>query len=824
MPCRTVAIQRARWISVFSAALAFGLGLLGLLGWILNQELLKTGFTGEISIKANAAVLLCCISAALLVLVPTTSPRRAREAARGVGLLGALLGAATLSQHLLGWDLGIDQLLFTEPAGEAATASPGRMGPPASASYILLGLGVFLFEHRTPSGRSVAQWLACAVIPIALLGTLGYATDAAQLYGIARYTGIALPTAVSLLLLATSLFLARTEFEPASILVDERPGGDIARTMFPTAILLPIVTGWALTQGEKMGLYGPQFGRALLLLTLILVFTAIVWRLAIRLSTVEAERSAAELASLQARAEAARLASENLETLGVLESLLMHAPIGLVFFDRAGHCVRVNDFLSRMRDAAASPLTGLRLSALLPGAPPELETAIERAFDQGVSTMNLEFDSDLGAEQHWLAGVFPVQDSPDESRLAGLFLLEISERKRLESQRAALLESERAARMEAERSATLRDQFLATLSHELRTPLNSILGWTTIAKETPGRPSAFDKPLEVIERNARAQARLIEDLLDVSRIVSGKMRLTLEPVSVAAVAHAAIAAVQPSAHAKGIDLDLCIDPDLGPIVADAARLQQVLWNLLSNAVKFTPNGGSVRLDARPSGDEIEFAVSDTGDGVSPEFLSQVFDRFRQADPSTTRRHGGLGLGLSIVKQLVDLHGGSVHVESAGIGFGATFTVRLPPSAAMTRPSGSAAAPEGARPCLAGVHVLVVDDEPDAREFLRRILTEVQASVAMVGSVDDALAALGHRRAHVVVSDIGMPGKDGYELIGEIRKQYDEKTVPAIAVTAFARPQDAAQALAAGFQAHMAKPVEPHALTLAVANLANRSLD
>ncbi|MBA3773704.1 MAG: PAS domain S-box protein [Ramlibacter sp.] len=405
--------------------------------------------------------------------------------------------------------------------------------------------------------------------------------------------------------------------------------------------------------------------------------------------------------------------------------------------------------------------------------------------------------------------------------------------------RRILLESERAARSAAERLSEMKDEFLATLSHELRTPLSAILGWAHILRRGPGRPEDLAKGLDVIERNSRIQTQLIDELLDTSRITSGKVRLDIQPLDPTSFVLSAIETVRPAADAKRIRIDPVLDAETGAIPGDAGRLQQVVWNLLSNAIKFTPPGGTVqvRLQRLPGG--IEVTVHDNGAGISPDFLPHVFERFRQADASTTRRHGGLGLGLAIVRSLVEQHGGSVQAASAGEGQGATFTVRLP-SSLPARPMESrvehvSGAPREADVVardfrtadLAGLVVLVVDDEADARNLLERVLTECDAAVLPAASAAVALRYLDTRRADILVSDIGMPDVDGYALIRRIRALAPERggAIPAIALTAFARPEDRERALQAGFQEHMAKPVEPSELVSRIAELARgRALD
>jgi signal transduction histidine kinase/ActR/RegA family two-component response regulator len=402
---------------------------------------------------------------------------------------------------------------------------------------------------------------------------------------------------------------------------------------------------------------------------------------------------------------------------------------------------------------------------------------------------------------------------------------EITERRRAEGLREALLVSERAARSEAERATRLKDEFVATLSHELRTPLNAIIGWASILR-ADRRGDTISQGVEVIERNAKLQAQMIEELLDMSRILSGKLLFELEKTDVAALIEAAVAGVRPTADAKGIVLAVQLSR-CRSVSADPARLQQVAWNLLTNAIKFTPMGGSVRIKLRETAGEVELCVSDNGQGIKSEFLPFVFDRFRQADASTTRRHGGLGLGLSIVKSLVELHGGSVDVQSPGEGRGSTFFVRLPlHKQGVEETVASRPAPEKQdRPQLSGLRILVVDDEADARTLARRVLEERGAQVITVSSAAEAMASLDDSNLlSIIVSDIGMPEQDGYDLIKQMRAlPGDAGRVPAVALTALARTEDRKRALSAGYQKHVSKPVDPAELVAVIASLAGRAL-
>jgi PAS domain S-box-containing protein len=397
-------------------------------------------------------------------------------------------------------------------------------------------------------------------------------------------------------------------------------------------------------------------------------------------------------------------------------------------------------------------------------------------------------------------------------------------------ERRTLLESERAARSTAERMSHLKDEFLATLSHELRTPLNAILGWSMVLRGDVKIDPAFTKGLEAIERNARVQTQLIEDLLDMSRITSGKLRLDVQSMSPVAFIEAALETVKPAADAKGIHLEKEFDPLAGPISGDANRLQQVTWNLLSNAIKFTPRDGTITITLTRVHPHVEIAVADTGIGIAPEFLPNIFDRFRQGDASTTREHGGLGLGLAIVKNLVELHGGSVRVQSPGRGGGTTVTVELPLSAAHGKeftdrrrardaPMPSPTAPDDLR----GLRVLIVDDQDDARELIRRVLEDAAADVIEASAADEAVTLIERERPDILVSDIGMPDADGFDLLRRVRMldAAHGGTIPAIALTAFARSEDRTRALRAGFLVHVAKPVDPSELVATVASVARR---
>lgn len=383
----------------------------------------------------------------------------------------------------------------------------------------------------------------------------------------------------------------------------------------------------------------------------------------------------------------------------------------------------------------------------------------------------------------------------------------------------------------AEQANRLKDEFLATVSHELRTPLNAIIGWAHLLRAKRFDETTSARAMETIERNAKAQARIIEDILDVSRAITGKLRLEVQPVMLAPVIESALDAVRPAAEAKEIRLQPILDPRAGPVSGDPNRLQQIVWNILSNAVKFTPKGGRVMVRLERVNSHVEIVVSDTGQGIHADLLPFIFDRFRQGDSTTTRQHGGLGLGLAIVRHLVELHGGTVHADSPGYGGGASFTVNLPliaifsehRSPGLAYNAGPILPPIQDMPQLFGIKVMVVDDEPDTCEVLKVMIEQYGGNVRTCASSAEALETLKSWKPDVLVSDIEMPGEDGYRLIEKIRSLAPEQggTIPALALTAYARVADRMRALSAGYQMHLAKPAEPVELTVVIASLAIR---
>ena len=506
-----------------------------------------------------------------------------------------------------------------------------------------------------------------------------------------------------------------------------------------------------------------------------------------------------------------------------------------------------NKGAERIFGYSADEMIGTSITRIIPPELQSQETEIVARIRRGerfdhFDTIRITKD---GRRLHVSLTISPIKDTHGNVVGASKIARDITDRKLAEealreaqkiAQEAStakqrLLESERAARSEIEKASHMKDEFLATLSHELRTPLNAVLGWANALRLGRPGPEELTEGLEAIERNARAQAQMIDELLDMSRIISGKVRLDVQRLDLPAIVAASIDAVRASASTKGVRLQIVIDPLNAPVSGDPNRLQQIFWNLLNNAVKFTPKQGRVQVLLQRVDSHVEVSIIDTGEGISPDLLPYIFERFKQADASTTRHHGGLGLGLAIVKQLVELHGGSVRAESDGLGKGATFIVsfpllalHVPPDERESQNSLSTLRDVPPLPTISlkSITVLVVDDEPDARHLLKRLLESAGAAVHLARSAEDGMAQLLAKPVDVLICDIGMPDEDGYSLMRRIRALDDSQKseVAAVALTAYARLVDRTAAIRAGFQNHLPKPVEPAELLAVVHSLGN----
>jgi PAS domain S-box-containing protein len=518
------------------------------------------------------------------------------------------------------------------------------------------------------------------------------------------------------------------------------------------------------------------------------------------------------------------LSSDLVELQARLVAIVASSDDAIVSKDLNGIVKSWNRGAERLFGWTAEEMIGQSLLRIIPPERPDEEPSILARLRRGervdhFETVRVHKD---GSRLDISVTISPIRDPLGRIIGASKVARDITAMKRAAAERDRLLASEQAARQSAEHANRMKDEFLATVSHELRTPLNAILGWSQLLKSGTCGEEELGEAVDTIERNARLQNQLIEDLLDMSRIISGKMRIDMQPVDLSQVIHNALAAVRPAADAKSIDLKLSIDPNAPSIDGDANRLQQVLWNLLSNSIKYTPRGGWVEVSLRAMGEQLELSVKDNGQGISPEFLPRLFMRFSQADSTTTRRHGGLGLGLALVRHLTELHGGSIRATSAGAGQGSTFTVSLP----VTKNRADALDDDanglgGLEVNLAGTKVLVIDDEDSARSIVKRILALRGAEVVTANSVEQALARLSETRPDVILCDIGMPDEDGFAFLSRLRamERGHGSLIPVIALTAFARPEDRRRMLLAGFAMHIPKPIDAADVVAVVANVA-----
>jgi len=773
-------------------------GAVTLSGWFLDRPALTDWDGDGISMMPNAA--LCAILAAIALLFLLQGRR--------VGVLipagcVVILSAATLFQSLSGVSLGIDTLLVYRPWGQTATLAPGRMGPNASTCWILIATGMMLATGKGAT-RGVSIVLGLLVLGASTLSLMGYLFGASKLFSIPSLTAIALQTASMIFALGLGLLRMMPEKFPTRLLLAEGGVGMLLRRATPLALLIPVGVSLVRQIGQERGLYDTAFGIALHTWIEMILFCGLLCWAGFEIAAYE--RKLHETTS-EVRRTSGQL-SEFLQTAAV--GLHRVGPDGMVLWANEAELRTLgytpNEYIGHHlaefhTDAAvvADILARLRRGEKLTAYPARMRRRDGSTADVLIDSSGL-----------WENGRYVHSQC---------FTRDITAQKAAERDRELLLQSERAARGEAEQAARMKDEFIGTISHELRTPLSGILGWAQVLRRAYPADGKVSEAAEAIERGARAQARLIDDLLDLNRIMSGKLRLDVQDIELIPLIESAIETVRPSAEAKGIRIQATLGTTTGPIKGDPDRLQQVVWNLLSNAVKFTPRDGKVQVQLARVNSHIEISVADTGLGIRPDFLPHVFERFRQADSSMTRRQGGLGLGLAIVKQIVELHGGTVSAFSAGEGKGATFHVRLPVSAALGQ-AASAPIPLRADPAgsdsLAGLQILVIDDDPSAAQVLRVLLEQGGAIVRIADSGPQGLSAIAASPPDLLLCDIGMPDMDGYEVIRKVRSAGD--SFPAVAVTAFARPEDRVHALQNGFNMHLAKPVDARELFTVIETL------
>ncbi|HEX7707992.1 MAG TPA: ATP-binding protein [Thermoanaerobaculia bacterium] len=594
-----------------------------------------------------------------------------------------------------------------------------------------------------------------------------------------------------------------------------------------TALMLPISLAAVWAANVSDGPLGWDVDRPLLFV-LIQQFLVVAGATSLLLAVAADERRGKE--ALRQSEERLRLAmTDLLDQKNLLRTITDNVDSALLLIDVEGRATFVNPAFTRITGFERAEAVGQVAHDLIHSKHPDgalypIEACpIGRPQGAGSSAQKLEetFIRRDGSFFPVSISIAPLQKSGVPSGGVVEFR-DITIEKQAREEREALLARERSARQDAERASRVKDEFLATLSHELRTPLSAVLGWAQLLQISGQSGGMFDEALTAITRNAKLQVQLIDDLLDMSRITLGKLRLELRPVSLSDVLHAAAHAIAPSASVKDLRVTINVDDDRSVVHGDPDRLQQVFWNLLTNAVKFTPAGGQIEILMRHSNGEAVVEIHDSGMGIDSEFIPHIFERFRQADASTTRRHGGLGIGLALVRQLVEIHGGRVAAESEGEGRGSTFTVALPSSTAELPAKETAGEPmnvEASR--LAGIRVLLVDDDADAREVSRRLLTSFGAVVTAVGTAEEGFAHVTRQHFDILLSDIAMPEEDGVSFIRRVRARPGSSRLPAVAVTALSSSEDRARVLEAGFDAFLPKPADPTELVNLISALSER---
>jgi len=811
-----------------------------LLGWLFDVEFLKRIHPSLVNMKANTAVCLMLVSVSVLLISDKPAPPLKRRIGQLCAAIVALVGLSTLSQHLFGWNLGIDQLLFHESRQEAGLSFPGRMGVAASLNFSFLGLAVSFIDARSKRWFRVSNFSVLMVVTITLLVFLYYFYGIEQSERIGIYFTIALHTVVAFLSICTAILLSRPERGLVSTLLGNSPGSVVARRMWP-ALLLIILLGWIRTISHTEHWFGHGFGTASFVVAILLLFSGLLWWTAVSLNRTDRERRLADLAMRQSEARLTILVrvSELIRTLhdpyelsyAVAETVGRHLNVRRCLFNETDVARDLEIVHRDYCDGAESVAGEHRVS--------DYSSITNLEMQRGITVVNVDSKADqrtaadyqrsyeatgerayvavpLMREGRWVASLWVSDDKPREWSNDELSLLQtVAERTwtaieklRAEDEREHLLRREQEARDAAEKANQLKDEFLATLSHELRNPLNVILGYSELLLRLPEiqQSMRLTRMADALRRNAQSQSQLINDLLDLSRLQRGKISLNHEPVSLAAIIDNAVETVRADASAKGVELRLNVSDQLLLVDGDRLRLQQIAWNILNNAVKFTPAGGSIEISLSSETDNGVLVVKDTGQGIDPRFLPHVFEMFRQADGSNRRRHGGLGIGLALVKQLVQLHGGNITAESDGPGEGSRFTVRLP----LMRDPGLIAIGASAGTVelnlLSQTSFLIVDDSEDTIAMLDELLRVSGASVRTATNGADALRIAEENEFDVILSDISMPEMDGFEFLQRLRQIKGREHVPVIAITGFGRSGDIERARAAGFYSHLTKPL------------------
>ncbi len=826
---------RCRAYSIGLSFVAFCIGAAGLIGWILGNDYLKRVYPSLVTMKANTAVCLMVAALSVFLIEDRQASTAKRVVSRLLAAIVALVGLVTLSEHVFGWNPGIDQFLFQETHAEAGLSFPGRMGVAASLNFSLLGIAVLLLDARSRRWGRAANIAVWFVITITLLVFLYYfyGIDAHEPF--ALYFTIALHTVVGFLCLAAAVLLARPELGVITALLGNSPGAVVARRLWP-ALLIVILLGWIRTITRNAGWYSQGFATALFVLAILALLAGLIWWTAVSLNRTDRERYLAEgrLAVLVHVSELIRTLHDPYElSYAVAETVGRHLKVRRCLFNETDverdleivhrdYCDGTDSVAGEHRISEYSSITshemefGRTVVNCDSKTDPRTASDYHRGYEANGERAYVAVP--LLREGRWVASLWASDNQPRLWTKEEVSLLQTAaertwtaiEKLRAEAEREQLLRREQEARDAAEKANQLKDEFLATLSHELRNPLNVILGYSELLLRMPeieGSPRLV-KMGEALRRNAQSQSQLINDLLDLSRLQRGKISLNLETVSLPAIIDSAVETVRTDAAVKDIDIRLSSSDQLLLVEGDRLRLQQIAWNLLNNAVKFTPAGGSIEISLGHDGDTAVLAVADTGQGIDASFLPHVFEMFRQADGSNRRRHGGLGIGLALVRQLVQLHGGTISAESDGPNKGSRFAIRLPLLRETASLSSSSVAGASAveLEVFAQKSFLVVDDSEDTIGMLTELLRLAGANVTTATNGADALRIAEESEFDVILSDISMPEMDGFEFIQRLRKIDGRQEVPVVAITGFGRSDDVARASAAGFYSHLTKPL------------------
>ena len=827
------------------ALLAFAIGGAALLGWILDIELLKRIHPSLVTMKVNTAVCLMLAAISLLLLQTQPVSGQRRLVAQLCGAIVAIIGLVTLSEHIFGWNTGLDQLLFHESKLEAGQSFPGRMGVAASLNFFFLGLALPFLDARSHRWFRVSNIFVLTVVAVTLLVFLYYFYGIEPVEPIGMYFTIALHTVVAFLSLCAAILLARPERGIVATLIGNSPGAIVARRMWP-ALLVVIILGWFRTIAHDAGWFSPGFATAAFVLSILLLFIFLIWWTAASLNRSDKERHIADLALRDSEARLTVLVqvSDLIRTLNdpndlsyaVAKTVGVYLNVRRCLFDEVDVARDVEivhqDYCDGAESVAGehrvSDYSGVTSEEMKAGkivvnydskTDPRTAADYKRSYEMTGERAYIAIP--LMREGRWVASFWVSDDKPRQWTNEEVFLLKMCaertwtavEKLRAEAERERLLQSEQEARDAAEKANQLKDEFLATLSHELRNPLNVILGYSELLLRMPEieHSPRLGKMGEALKRNAQSQSQLINDLLDLSRLQRGKIALNHETVSLAAIIDSAVETVRADASAKNIEICWNVSEQLLLVDGDRLRLQQIAWNLLNNAVKFTPAGGSIEISLRVENETAVLSVADTGQGIDPGFLPHVFEMFRQADSSRIRKHGGMGIGLALVQQLVQLHNGTVSAESEGVGKGSRFTVRLPLARETQRPSHSLGSSPVELSVLAETKLLIVDDSEDTVAMLEQLLKIGGANVTTATNGADALRLASEKKFDVILSDISMPGMDGFEFLQRLRKINGHQHVPVVAITGFGRNADIERARAAGFYSHLTKPLSLQAL-------------